>query len=57
MEGFGASHPGLTKLDKLNLVNLLPVTKGDLYLVVGDRFSDELLIPIIKKYKDVEHVK
>lgn len=39
IEAFLTNYPDLTlsKLDKLNLVNLLPVTKGDLYLILGDR--------------------
>jgi hypothetical protein len=27
----------LSKVDKLNLVNTLPVNKGDLYFAMGDR--------------------
>lgn len=39
IDTFLTNYPGLTfsKLDKLNLVNLLPLTKGDLYLILGDR--------------------
>jgi len=43
---------GLSKVDKLALVNTLPVTKGDLHLVLGERDHDEIaLIEVIKRYK------
>ncbi len=43
---------GLSKVDKLALVNTLPVTKGDLHLVLGERDHDEkALIEVIKRYK------
>jgi len=42
----------LSKVDKLALVNTLPVTKGDLHLVLGEREeSMDHLLDVIKKFK------
>ena len=48
------SQMQLSKVDKLSIVNLLPVTKGELFLILGDRGQNEdgeALISLIKKYK------
>lgn len=42
----------LSKVDKLALVNTLPVTKGDLHLVLGEREESwDHLLDLIKKFK------
>lgn len=49
------SQMQLSKVDKLSIVNLLPVTKGELFLILGDRGQNEdgeALISLIKKYKE-----
>jgi hypothetical protein len=57
LEAFASSNPDiqLSKVDKLNIVNGLPSTRGEVFLILGDRLShperQEALVNIVKNYK------